>query len=73
MISPDGLLLVVPLFPAPVSVLLVGLAKEYITELGREQYFRRVTYWAPLEMLLAPNFVKSEFHLDFFIFLFLVL
>jgi hypothetical protein len=28
-----------------------GLAKEYITKLGYENYFCRVTYWAPLEML----------------------
>ncbi len=28
-----------------------GVAKEYITKLGCEKYFRRVTYWAPLEML----------------------
>ncbi len=29
-----------------------GVAKEYITKLGCEKYFRRVTYWASLEMLL---------------------
>jgi hypothetical protein len=28
-----------------------GVAKEYITKLGLEKYFRRVTYWAQLEML----------------------
>jgi hypothetical protein len=30
-----------------------GIAKEYITELGCEKYFRRVTYQALLEMLLS--------------------
>jgi hypothetical protein len=30
-----------------------GVAKEYITELGCEKYFRRVTYQALLEMLLS--------------------
>jgi hypothetical protein len=45
MIGPGGLLLVVPhLFAVPVSVLLVGLQKEYITKLGCEKYFLRVTY-----------------------------
>jgi hypothetical protein len=29
-----------------------GVAKEYITKLGCEIYFRRVIYWAALEMLL---------------------
>jgi hypothetical protein len=29
-----------------------GVAKEYITILGCEKYFCRVTYWAPLEMHL---------------------
>jgi hypothetical protein len=27
-----------------------GVAKEYITTLGCEKYFCRVTYWAPLEL-----------------------
>jgi hypothetical protein len=41
LIGPGGLLLVVPCrFAAdPVSVLLVGFAKEYITKLGCEKYF----------------------------------
>jgi hypothetical protein len=30
-----------------------GDAKEYITKLGCEKYFRRITYWTPLEMLLG--------------------
>ncbi len=47
MIRPGGLLLVVPhLFAVPVSVLWVGLAKEYITKLGCEKYFHRVAYCA---------------------------
>jgi hypothetical protein len=29
-----------------------GVAREYITKLGCEKYFRRVIYWALLEMLL---------------------
>jgi hypothetical protein len=28
-----------------------GIAKEYVTELGCEKYFRRLTYSALLEML----------------------
>jgi len=28
-----------------------GVANEYITKLGCEKYFLRVTYWAPLAML----------------------
>jgi hypothetical protein len=28
-----------------------GVAKEYITKLGCEKYFRRITYRALLEML----------------------
>jgi len=43
MIGPDGLLLVVPhLFV--VVVLIGGVAKKYITKLGCEKYFRRITY-----------------------------
>jgi hypothetical protein len=43
MIGPGGLLLVVPyLFAVPASVLWV--TKEYITKLGCEKYFLRVTY-----------------------------
>jgi hypothetical protein len=30
-----------------------GVAKQYITKLGCEIYFRRVTYWALLEMLMS--------------------
>jgi hypothetical protein len=46
MIGPGGLSLVVShLFAVPVSVLLIdGVAKEYITKLGCEKHFRRVTY-----------------------------
>jgi hypothetical protein len=44
-IRPGGLLLVVPcLFAVPVSVLWVGVAKEYITKLGCENYFLRIRY-----------------------------
>jgi hypothetical protein len=43
MIRPGGLLLVVlDLFAVPVSVLWVGLHKEYITKLGCEKYFHRI-------------------------------
>ncbi len=53
MIRPGGLLLVVPhIFAAPVSVSWVGLQNSiYLTRLGCEKYFHRVTYGAPLEML----------------------
>jgi len=54
MIRPGGLLLVVPrpILLSPTSFgFMGGVAKEYITKLWREKYFRRVTYWAPLEML----------------------
>jgi hypothetical protein len=30
-----------------------GVAKEYITKLGCEKYFRRITYRTPLEMFLG--------------------
>jgi hypothetical protein len=53
LIRPGGLLLVVPhLFAVPVSVLSMGLQKsKYLYKLGCEEYFCRVVYWAPLEML----------------------
>jgi hypothetical protein len=45
MIGLAALLLVVPrLFPVPVSFLMGGVAKEYITKLGCEIYFSKVTY-----------------------------
>jgi hypothetical protein len=41
--------------PAPICCptfsFMGGVAKEYLTKLGCEKYFQRVTYWAPLEML----------------------
>jgi hypothetical protein len=36
-----------------------GVGKEDTTKLGCERYFRRVTYWAPLEMLLEQYFGKQ--------------
>jgi hypothetical protein len=34
-----------------------GVAKEYITKLGCEKYFRRViTYWAPMEILISLSY-----------------
>jgi len=36
----------------------VGVAKEYTTKLGCEKYFRRVTYWAQLEIVKSG----SQFH-----------
>jgi hypothetical protein len=60
--GPCGLLLVVPhLFAVPIPIccpnfsFICGVAKECITKLGCEKYFRRVTGSAPLEMLLSPN------------------
>jgi hypothetical protein len=45
MICPSGLLLVVPhLFSLPISSFMGGVAKEYITKLGCEKYFHRITY-----------------------------
>ncbi len=35
-----------------------GVAKEYITKLGCEFFFCRITYWATLEMLL-PKHLKD--------------
>ncbi len=35
-----------------------GVAKEYITKLGCEKYFRMVIYWVPLEMLLEVHCEK---------------
>jgi len=55
MIGPGGLLLVVSpphLFAVPVSVLWVGLQKEYVTKLGCEKIFFAASHnSAPLEML----------------------
>jgi hypothetical protein len=59
MIRPGGLLLLVPpphLFAVPVSVLLVGLQKEYVTKLERENDFLRLTY--PLDCKLS-NLIDS--------------
>jgi len=39
------------------------VAKEYITKLGCEKYFRRVTYSAPLEMLLELAQKSTSFGL----------
>jgi hypothetical protein len=50
MIGPGGLLLVVPHVYA-ISVLLVGLPKK-TAKLRQLILLSRVTYWAPLEMLL---------------------
>ncbi len=48
MIGPGGP--VIPhLFALPVSVLWVGLKKEYITKHGCEKYIHMVTYWAPVK------------------------
>jgi hypothetical protein len=43
MIRPGGLLLLVP-HPFAVPVFMGGLVKEYMTKLGCEKYFLRVTY-----------------------------
>jgi hypothetical protein len=52
MIGPGGLLLVVPSpICCPPFSFVGGVAEEYITKLGCEKYFLRVTYSAPLEML----------------------
>jgi hypothetical protein len=53
MIRAAGLLLVIPLpVFCPSFSFMGGVAKEYKTKLGCEKYFGRVTYLAPLEMLL---------------------
>jgi hypothetical protein len=44
MIGPGGLLVVAHLFAVQFSILMSGVAKEYITKLGCEKYFCRVTY-----------------------------
>jgi hypothetical protein len=51
MISTCGLLLVAPPICYRNFSFIGGVAKEYITKLGCEKYFRRVMYQAPLEML----------------------
>jgi hypothetical protein len=48
MIGPGGLLSPVC---CPSLSFISGVAKEYITKLGCEKYFPRITYCAPLEML----------------------
>jgi hypothetical protein len=54
MIGPGGLPLVVPhLLCCPSFSFIGGVVKEYITKLGCEKYFCRVTYCAPLEMHLG--------------------
>jgi hypothetical protein len=61
MIGPGGLLLVVPhLFAVPILVLWVGLPnKKYKTILGCEKILLcRITYLAPLEMLLGNTVVS---------------
>jgi hypothetical protein len=51
-IGSSGLLLVVShLFAVPVLDLWVRLKNKWITKLGCEKHFCRVTCWAPLEML----------------------
>ncbi len=56
MIGPGGLLLVVPRpICCPSFSFIGGIAKEYITKLGCENYFRSITYRAPLEMHLVYN------------------
>jgi hypothetical protein len=54
MIGPSGLLLVVPHLPMCCLSFsfMGGVVKKYITKLGCETYFCKVTYSAPLEMLL---------------------
>jgi len=47
-----------PIF-CPSFSFMVGVAKEYTTKLGCERFFLRVTYWAPLEMLLEQYFHKQ--------------
>jgi hypothetical protein len=37
------------------------VAKEYITKLGCEKYFRRLTYWAPVGMLLVKKVIMTRF------------
>jgi hypothetical protein len=64
-IAPRGLLWVVaqqlagtirscPPISCPSFCFMGGVAKDYSTKLGCENYFRRVVYWVPLEMLLQP-------------------
>jgi hypothetical protein len=57
MIRPGGLLLVIlHLFAVPSFQFYGwGCKKEYITKLGCEKYDHRVTYSAPLEMLLPTH------------------
>jgi hypothetical protein len=41
-----------------------GVAKEYITKLGCEKYYHRVTYLAPLEMLLPIRNHEANIIMD---------
>jgi len=64
MIAPGGLLLVVPhIFVCPSFSFIREVAKEYITKLECEKYFHRVTYSAPLEMLLQLAQKSTSFGL----------
>jgi hypothetical protein len=63
MIGPGGLLLVVPPpICCPSFSFIAGVAKEYITKLGCEKYFLRVTYSAPLgdalrKVTISPSII----------------
>jgi len=60
MIGLGGLLLVVPhTYALPVTVLLVGLAKQK-AKLRHLILLSRVTYWAPMEMLLLTKKEKRR-------------
>jgi hypothetical protein len=60
MIGPGGLLLVVPhTYAVPVTVLLVGLAKQK-AKLRHLILLSRVTYSAPMEMLLLTKKEKRR-------------
>jgi hypothetical protein len=37
-----------------------GVAKEYTSKLGCEKYFHRITYRAPLEMLLERTCKRTD-------------
>jgi len=41
-----------------------GVAKEYITKLGCEKYYHRVTYWTPLEMHLPIRNHEANIIMD---------
>ncbi len=51
-----------PLICCPSFTFRGGVAKEYRTKLECEKYFRRVTYWASLEMLLPRAQTHEHVH-----------